>query len=464
MKTKIHEYLLNLNNKVMNKTIMKYLAIVLVAMATVNCSKDDGVDVIPDPVQENPQPDPDPAQEDPQPDPVTTVSGIAPESAPKDGEVTITGTNFGADMSVVKVEVADKEATLISVSDTEVKFSVPAQAFDGGVKLTINQEEFDFENFSYTPTVQVSTINGLPLAASSKIQSVVKDSQGNFYVSDLNAHQIKKITPDGVVSIFAGTTAGFNDGDGDVAQFYSPKGLAIDSQGNIYVADSRNFKIRKIDTDGQVTTIAGDIKGDANGSVEEALFSNPVGIAIDVADNIYVTDNDVHKIKKIAFGSVSTFAGSSQGYVDGFEDAAKFSFPHQIHFGQDGALYVAEGGYKQGLSGVRKITAQGEVSTISGRVTEGHEDGSIDGALFRNPVGVATDALGHIYVADTGNYKIRKISPSGETITLAGSSFGYEDGEANEAKFSTSLGQLWVDENFNVYVADVNKVRMISQE
>ena len=135
-----------------------------------------------------------------------------------------------------------------------------------------------------------------------------------------------------------------------------------------------------------------------------------------------------------------------------------------VHFGQDGALYVAEGGYKQGLSGVRKITAQGEVSTISGRVTEGHEDGSIDGALFRNPVGVATDALGHIYVADTGNYKIRKISPSGETITLAGSSFGYEDGEANEAKFSTSLGQLWVDENFNVYVADVNKVRMISQE
>jgi len=416
-------------------------------LSAVNCSKDDATNL--------------------EPDQITSVNTIAPESAAKGNEVTITGTNFGTDVNMVSVQVADKEAIVTSVTDTQIKFVVPTKAFNGGVTLTINGESFTFSEFTYLlSNVQVSTLGGAPLAAAGKMQSVVQDANGDFYVSNLNSHKILKITTDGQVSVFAGSTVGYTDGNGEEAQFYSPKGLAIDSQGNIYVADSGNYVIRKISTDGEVSTVAGQGQGDVDGTLEEARFTSLTSIAVDNNDNLYVTDTDVHKIKMISVANdeVSTFVGSTQGYNDGNGSFAKFSYPNQIHFGNDNALYIAEGGYNSGVSGVRKVTLQRAVSTVSGEIETGYQDGSVNTALFNNPNGIAMDALGHIYIADSGNYKIRKISPNGDVITLAGSSFGFADGEAGQAKFSTSLEQIWVDENFDVYVADLSRIRKITQE
>lgn len=263
---------------------------------------------------------------------------------------------------------------------------------------------------------------------------IVMDSSGNMYIGDSNNNRIRKITPAGVVSTFAGSTFGFLDGIGTAAQFNFPTGLAIDSSGNIYVVDKNNHKIRKITSAGVVTTVAGSSVGFTNGLGTSAQFNSPSGIAVDANGNLYVTDTYNHKIRKIdTSGNVTTFAGSTQGAADGTGTSAQFYFPQGIAIDNSGNLYVTDYTHR-----VRKIYPTGVVVTIAGSsfTSQGYVDGPAATAKFDDPRAMAIDSSGNIYVADSANHKIRKIATDGTVSTLAGSTQGYQNGAANTAKFN----------------------------
>jgi len=251
------------------------------------------------------------------------------------------------------------------------------------------------------------TTDGLVTAARFHIPTgLAFDATGNLYVADHYNHRIRKITPEGMVSTIAGSTLGYADGVGSNARFYYPFNLAVDAAGNVYVADTYNHLIRKITPDGTVTTLAGSTQGYADGTGSAAQFSRPMDIAIDAMGNLYVTDDWNHRIRKITpSGVVTTLAGSTLGHTDGIGTAAQFNYPVGITIDAAGNLYVTEA-YNHCI---RKITPTGVVTTIAGSGSAGLVNGIGTEARFSEPYGIAIDVLGNLYVADFRNHTIRKI-------------------------------------------------------
>jgi sugar lactone lactonase YvrE len=241
---------------------------------------------------------------------------------------------------------------------------------------------------------------------------VAVDGAGNVYVADSTNNRIRKITPAGVVATLAGSnTGGFADGTGTAALFSSPSGVAVDGAGNLYVADAGNHRIRKIViATGVVSTLAGNTGfGSTDGTGTAARFSSPRGVAVDGAGNLYVADYGNHRIRKIVIATqeVTTLAGSSAGYADGTGTAAQFNYLHGVAVDGAGNLYVADGSNNR----IRKIViASGVVTTLAGG-TSGFADGTLTAAQFNTPYGVAVDGAGNLYVADQINNRIRKILP-----------------------------------------------------
>jgi sugar lactone lactonase YvrE len=281
------------------------------------------------------------------------------------------------------------------------------------------------------------------------LSGVAVNASGNVYVADTNNHKIRKITPDGVVTTVAGSTEGFADGTGTAAQFNRPGGVVIDASGNVYVADRNNHKIRKMTPDGVVTTVAGSTPGYADDTSTSAQFYYPDAVAIDVSGNVYVADTYNHKIRKITpAGVVTTLAGSTNGFADGAGSSVKFSYPFGVAVDASGNVYVADTYNDK----IRKITPDGVVTTLAGS-TQGFADGTGSAAQFNQPIGVAVDASGNVYVADRDNHKIRKITPAGEVTTVAGSTQGFADGTGTEAQFNKPYG-VAIDASGNMYVTD----------
>ncbi|MCO4761826.1 MAG: hypothetical protein KC502_09995 [Myxococcales bacterium] len=253
------------------------------------------------------------------------------------------------------------------------------------------------------------------------------------------------------VGTLAGSGQGFKDGTGASAQFNVPTGLALAADGAVYVADTFNHRIRKITKDGKATVLAGGpLAGQKNGAALSASFNKPTGIAIDGAGNLYIADRDNHLIRKIAKdGTVSTVAGSNEpggfgqplkgGYKDDKGTAAKFNSPSAL-FLAGGALYVADTGNNR----VRKVTLAGVVTTVAGSGAAGFADGKGTAAKFNAPAGIVSSG-GVLYVGDTGNHRVRKIAADGTVTTLAGSGTGgFKDGKGTAAQFNEPMG-LWVD-------------------
>ena len=290
-------------------------------------------------------------------------------------------------------------------------------------------------------------------------EGVATDAAGNVYVADTYNNKIRKITPAGEVSTLAGSTQGYTDGSGDTAQFHAPISVATDAANNLYVGDVHNNIIRKITPTGEVSTLAGSTAGFADGT-GAAQFDQPWGVSTDTAGNVYVADANNNKIRKITpEGVVSTFAGSIQGYADGNWASAKFFLPRGVATDTAGNVYVAD----TSISKIRKISSAGVVSTLAGS-TQGFVDGTGAAAQFNQPFGLTTDTAGNVYVADTFNNKIRKITPAGEVTTLAGSTAGFADGIGATAQFNFPAS-VATDAAGNVYVADVHnhKIRKITQ-
>lgn len=242
------------------------------------------------------------------------------------------------------------------------------------------------------------------------IDGLAVDSAGNVYVADTNNHRIRKISPAGVVSTLAGSTQGYANGTGTAARFNNPSGVAVDAAGNVFVTDTFNYRIRKITPAGVVSTLAGSgIAGFANGSGTAAQFNKTYGIAVNDTGSIFVADALNHRVRKItASGVVTTFAGSVYGYANGNGTAAKFSYPYGITVDATDNVYVTDAEDNR----IRKITIVGMVSTLAGSGIGGFADGIGTTAQFINPCGVTVDAVGSVFISDATNHRIRKITNS----------------------------------------------------
>ena len=298
------------------------------------------------------------------------------------------------------------------------------------------------EWLSLSDFVEVSTLGPSDL---NDARGCAADALGNVYVAISDQHKILKITPEGVVSTYAGSGIRGNvNANGTNAQFDYPYDVAIDNSGNIYVSESIGQKIRKITPSGDVTTLAGLSQGYQDGTGTAARFFYPRGMTVDDYGNVYVADQHNQKIRKVTpAGVVTTIAGSIKGYQDGIGSNAMFNDPYDVTVDPSGNLYVADTYNDK----IRKITPDGMVSTFA--------------SGFSSPFGISSDNSGNVYVADYRNRQIKKITPGGTVSVFAGSgSYSNIDGPATTASIKYPYG-VTVNSTGNVYVANNVSIRKI---
>ncbi len=269
---------------------------------------------------------------------------------------------------------------------------------------------------------------------------VAVDKRGNVFVADGGqSNRIRRLTPDGKVETIAGSTEGFADGDALQAQFNTPSGIAIDRSGAIIIADASNNRIRKLSANGKVTTLAGSgAVGQRDGAAIEAEFDGPIGVAVDKRGNVFVADSYNDRIREITSdGKVVTIAGTGlPGFTDGNASTAAFNTPSGVAVDERGNIFVAD----TGNSAVRKITPQGDVSTIIAQ-----------GQRIRHPIGIVITHDGFLFVTDAT--RVVRIAPDGSAETYAGGAAGFADDLGEGARLSGPSG-IAIDREGNLFVAE----------
>lgn len=288
---------------------------------------------------------------------------------------------------------------------------------------------------------------------------IAVESNGNMLFSDGINHKIKRVTQAGVVTSLNlnsnGLQGGYQDGPIATALFKMPQGLVIDASGNIFIADSGNHKIRKIDTNGNVTTFAGSTAGYLDGTGTAAQFDTPSGLVFDTNGNLYVTDYRNHRIRKITpSGVVSTFSGIGAGYNDGTATTARFFNPYGITIDATGNLYITDLGFAL----IRRINSAGTVTTIAGFAGSGDVDGPGNVARFLVPTGIMMEPSGDFIISDKGSHKIKRMTPAGVVTTIAGTTEGYLNGYGDSCQFYMPNGIVAIGDV--LYVADIGNTRI----
>ena len=296
---------------------------------------------------------------------------------------------------------------------------------------------------------------------------VAVDGTGNIYVADRDDNRIRKVDADGVISTVAGAgrLAGLR-GEGataTAAALWDPYGVAVDSAGNVYIADTWSHRIRKVDADGIISTFAGtQMLGDRGdfGPAIEAQLHSPRDATVDTAGNVYIADSRNHRIRKVgADGIIYTFAGGGipDDYVgDGGQAVdAQLGFPTGVTVDEDGNVYIADTWSHR----IRKVDADGIISTLAGTGMLGYsgDGGPAASAQLRAPSGVAVDSAGNAYIADYENQRIRKVGADGIVFTIAGGGSpadGIGDGGPATAARLRGPYSVAVDNAGNVYIAD----------
>ena len=349
-------------------------------------------------------------------------------------------------------------ATLVVIGDgaPPLSYQWQREPYDSSTWSNLS----DGANYSGTLTPSLVVHNTTTSMSGDLFRCVVSNSSGSATSAPSS---MLTVSPVGVTTLAGWPgSAGHADGTGWAARFAYPGSVRTDGAGNVYIADSYNDTVRMVTPAGVTTTVAGtpEVTGSTNGPAATALFSGTAGVAVDSAGNLFVADDTNALIREIsASGTVTTLAGTvgSTGEVDGTGTAAKFFDPQNLAIDAAGNLYVADGMGNV----IRKVTPAGVVTTFAGTGVDGAagKAGSADGtgaaAQFNDPTGVAVDALGNVYVADHGNDTIRKITPAGVVTTIAGTALtsGSADGTGAAASFDGPAG-LGVDSAGNLYVAD----------
>ncbi|MGW7434363.1 NHL domain-containing protein [Streptomyces sp. NPDC054861] len=293
---------------------------------------------------------------------------------------------------------------------------------------------------------------------------IVVDSHGTVYVSDYSNHRVRRITTDGKISTVAGTgSGGFGGDDGPAvsARLNYPRELAVDGADALYIADSGNHRIRKITPDGKISTVAGSgvagFSGDG-GPATAARLNGPFGVAVDSAGTVYFSDYHNHRVRKVTTdGKVGTVTGngSAGNKGDGGPAAsAQLNGPHAVATDGAGVLYIVDYGNHR----LRRITADGTIDTVAGTGAGGFggDGGPAASAKLKSPVGVAVDSTGALYIADYGNNRVRRIAPDGTIDTVAGTGvagFSGDGGPAASAQLNNPIA-LALDCVDTLYIAD----------
>jgi sugar lactone lactonase YvrE len=380
--------------------------------------------------------------------------------------VDATGTVYVADgltSRVRKITTDGVVSTLVDATSASGPFDFTANglAADAAGNLYVSSGEND-KLLKLSPGGALSTLAGSSGANGGRVNGsgaaaqfllptgIVADGSGKLVIVDSGNDSLRQIAlSSGAVTTLAGTgptTAvlfylpgviagvgtnaldgyssgtGSGDGIGNAAAFSYPLGIASDGGGNFFVADANNATVRQVTAAGVVTTFAGEAgtMGHADGTGAQARFSAPAAIARDAAGVLYVSDYNAHVVRRIAPGGVvTTLAGTSgvAGAADGIGAAATFRYPTGIAVDAAGNVLVVD----TGNATVRRITAAGVVSTLAGSAgLKGSSDGRGAAARFATPTGIAIDAAGNLFVADSGNHTVRKLTPAGAVSTVVG--------------------------------------------
>lgn len=306
--------------------------------------------------------------------------------------------------------------------------------------------------------------NGIAAAFSDPF-SIVVNKSGELFVADEGNNRVRKIMPNGDVSTFAGSGAAASvNGNGISASFNNVTALGLAPSGDLYAAEFMGNKIRRITPAADVSDFAGSgAPGNDSGNGMAATFTGLIAMTVDGSGNIYVAELNTSRIRKITpAGDVTPVAGSgSFGFAEGTGTAASFYRPYGVAADAAGNLFVADSTNNR----IRKVTPAGVVETFAGTGVAGSADGQADVATFDRPGGVAFDAFGNLYVADTGNSVLRKITPEGVVSTFAGKAgvMGTQNGIGTDARFSEPYA-LTVGADGTIYVADTlnHLIRKIS--
>ena len=303
-------------------------------------------------------------------------------------------------------------------------------------------------------------------------QGVAADAAGNLYVADTLNNVVRKVSLNGTISNFAGNGGAGSAGDGGAAtsaQLNGPQGLAVDASGNLFIADTMNAKVRKVSASGVISTVAGSGTpgyGGDGGAAASAQLNLPFGVAVDSSGNLYIADFGNSRVRKVsASGAIATVAGNgSAGYSGDGGPAAKAQLtgPQGVAVDAAGNLYIAD----TENNAIREVTADGRISTVAGNGVAGYsgDGGPATSAQVGNPVGVAVDAVGNIFTVDASN-RVRQVYPNGLIATIAGNgSRGYtgDGGLATQAQLNAPSA-IALGNNGNLYVADTanNAIRLL---
>jgi YD repeat-containing protein len=299
--------------------------------------------------------------------------------------------------------------------------------------------------------------------------SVYLDAEGNLYIADFGNHCIRKVDTEGIITTIAGNGTQGYSGDGgpaNEATLYRPSGVTEDAAGNIYIADSYNHRVRKVDKSDIITTMAGTgtqgYSGD-EGLATEASLNHPYEVAVDASGNLYISDSWNQCIRKVdTDGIITTVAGNGNyGYSGdgGPATDAQFAFPRGIAVDLEGNLYIADHNNQR----VRKVDNSGIINTVAGNGTQGYsgDGGLATEASIDSPRGLAVDSAGNLYIADFRNRVVRKVNTKGIISTMAGKTdseftYGGDGGPATEALFNTIM-DVAVDAPNNLFIADNNR-------
>ena len=305
---------------------------------------------------------------------------------------------------------------------------------------------------------------------------IAVDMAGDLFIADKNNERVRKVTPDGVISTVAGNgTIGFNGDEGPAtsAQLFGPYGVAVDTAGDLFIADAANERVRKVTPDGVISTVAGNgtsgYSGDGN-SATSAQLNTPHAVAVDTAGNLFIADYGNNCIRKVTpNGVISTVAGNgSLGYSGdgGPATSAQLFDPDGVVVDAAGNIFIAD----KGNSCVRKVTPDGLINTVAGNGTSGYsgDGGPATSAQLIDPSGVVVDTAGNLFIADFGNNSVRKVTPDGVIRTVAGNGspgYGGDGGPATSAQLNGPYG-VAVDMWDNLIISDNanSRIRMVTLE